>query len=99
MALRRSGGKGLATGIAVLLLIDWRLAVGILAIYFLTLKILRTDETWPSIIAVGATPLLVWWLSRDLLTTLAVLLVSAVVIIKHLPDVREGFYVQAGTEQ
>ncbi len=93
LALRRTGGKGLASGAAVLLLIDWRLAVITLAVFFLARKLVFKDETWPSIVAVGLTPPLVWWLNGDRATTLAVLLVSAVVIIKHLPDLREAFYV------
>ncbi len=99
LALRRTGGKGLASGVAVLLLIDWRLAATAVAVFFLALKLVFKDETWPSIVAVGVTPVLVWWLSGDLTTTLAVLLVTAVVIVKHLPDVREGFYVATTNNQ
>ena len=91
--LRRSGGKGLASGGGVLLVIDWRLAALTIAIFFAVLLILRKDETWPSIIAVACTAPLVWWWTHSGLLALAVLLVSAVVIVKHLPDVREGFYV------
>lgn len=93
MMLRRAGGKGLASGMAVLLLIDWRLGVWAALMFGLNMLLLRTDETWPTIIAVVLTPPLVWWLRRDSAITLAVLLVSLVVIIKHLPDVRHGFFV------
>ncbi|HEX6291626.1 MAG TPA: glycerol-3-phosphate acyltransferase [Herpetosiphonaceae bacterium] len=95
--LRRSGGKGLASGMAVLLLIDWRLALIIIAIFFVALLLLRKDETWPSMIAVASTTPLVWWWTRAEALTVAVLLVSIVVIVKHLPDVREGFFVDQPT--
>lgn len=95
--LRRAGGKGLASGGGVLTMIDWRLSLLTIAIFFAALLILRKDETWPSVIAVASTGPLVWWWTRNDITTLAVLLVSIVVIIKHLPDVREGFYVDQPT--
>jgi acyl phosphate:glycerol-3-phosphate acyltransferase len=91
--LRRSGGKGLASGMGVLTLIDWRLALITIGIFFLGMLLLRKDETWPSIIAVALTGPLIWWWSGNTLVTIAVLLVSIVVIIKHLPDLREAFYV------
>lgn len=95
--LRRSGGKGLASGMAVLLLIDWRLLLATLAIFFVTLLILRKDETWPSIISVAVTAPLAWWWTQNVVVTIAVLVVSIVVIVKHLPDAREGFYVDQPT--
>lgn len=98
MALRRAGGKGLASGMAVLLLIDWRLAAAAAVIFGVGLLVLRKDETWPTIIAVLCTTPLLWWLTRDVLATLAVALVSLVVVVKHLPDVREGFYVAMSNE-
>lgn len=91
--LRRAGGKGLASGMGVLLLIDWRLLLATLAVFFVTLLILRKDETWPSIVGVAVTAPLTWWLTQNVVITIAVLVVSIVVIIKHLPDAREGFYV------
>lgn len=94
MLLRRSGGKGLATGGVVIALIDWRLLVIVLVVFALSKLILRTDVTWPTIIAVAVTAPLIWWLTGNLLITLAVLLVAVVVIVKHLPDVRRGFYVE-----
>ncbi len=97
MALRRTGGKGLASGLTVLALIDWRLALLALLIFFGTFALLRKDETWPTIIAVALTPPLVWWLTGEWIITLATLVVGVVVIIKHLPDVREGFWVDQPT--
>jgi acyl phosphate:glycerol-3-phosphate acyltransferase len=91
--LRRSGGKGLASGMGALLLIDWWLAAIALLIFGASFAVLRKDVTWPTIIAVGCTPAAVWLLTADPAITLAVLIVSLVVIVKHLPDVREGFYV------
>lgn len=93
MALRRSGGKGLASGLAVLLVTDWRLGLLTVALFFAALALLRKDETWPTIIAVIGTPALAWWLTRSAAITVAIVIVGAIVIVKHLPDMREGFYV------
>ncbi len=97
--LRRTGGKGLASGVVVLLLVDWRLAVIALAVFLVTRKLVFKDETWPSMIGVGLTPPLVWWFTASLPIMIAVLLVSVIVIVKHLPDAREGFYVAMRNEQ
>ena len=93
MALRRSGGKGLASGMGALLFIDWRLVLAATVMFLLSLLILRKDETWPTIITVVLTLPLVWWFTRNWSTTIAVLLVSIIVIVKHLPDARTGFNV------
>lgn len=93
MALRRSGGKGLATGLAVLLVIAWPVALIMVAIFGLALLIHRKDETWPTIIAVIAVTPAMWLLSHNLVLSLAVFGVALVVLIKHLPDLREAYYV------
>ncbi len=83
----------------MLLLVDWRLAVIALAVFLVTRKLVFKDETWPSMIGVGLTPPLVWWFTASLPIMIAVLLVSVIVIVKHLPDAREGFYVAMRNEQ
>lgn len=93
MGLRRSGGKGLATGLTVLALADWRVGLVALAIFALAKLILRTDVTWPTVIAVAIAPLVLWLLTGNVVTTIAVLIVGLLVIVKHLPDIRTGFYV------
>jgi acyl phosphate:glycerol-3-phosphate acyltransferase len=92
--LRRAGGKGLASGMAVLLLIDWRLAVAAAVIFGLGRIFVFADETWPTIIGVLGTIPFVWLLTRNPTITGALVIVGVVVIIKHLPDIRQGFYVE-----
>lgn len=99
LALRRVGGKGLASGVAVLLLIDWRVGIVGVVVFVLGMAILRKDETWPTIIGVALTAPLLWWLTRNLVSTIAVLVVSVVIIVKHLPDLRTGFYVQVTSDE
>lgn len=96
--LRRLGGKGLATGLAVLFIWNWPSFAVMLAVFFGTFGLqylIRShkDETWPTVIALIAIPPLLWAFTHDrLLVTAGIFLVVAV-LVKHLPDLREGYYV------
>jgi glycerol-3-phosphate acyltransferase PlsY len=90
--LRRTGGKGLASGMAVLALIAWPLAVVVLAIFGVALWRIK-DATWPTIIALAPVTPLIWWVTGNGAVTLAVFFVSVVIFIKHLPDLREGYWI------
>ncbi|MBA3943120.1 MAG: glycerol-3-phosphate acyltransferase [Herpetosiphonaceae bacterium] len=100
--LRRMGGKGLATGLAVLLIMNWPTFILMIVIFFVVfgLQFLlplgperRKDETWPTVIALALVPVALWyWTHNQLLLTAGVVLAIAIVI-KHLPDLRESFYV------
>ncbi len=90
--LRRIGGKGLASGMAVLTLIAWPLAVVTLVIFGVALWRIK-DATWPTIIALTPVTPLIWWWTGNGTITWAVFVVSVVVIVKHLPDLREGYWV------
>ncbi len=91
--LRLSGGKGLASGLVVIGLIDWRALLILLLVFIGSKLLLRSDVTWPTVIGLLAMPPVVWWLTRDGIITLAVTVVGALVIVKHLPDLRTGFWV------
>lgn len=93
LALRRTGGKGLASGMGVLAAVAWPAAAFSVAIFALVYLLLRTDVTWPSIGGALAAAPAMWWVTRSLPMFLAASVVGIVVAIKHLPDVREGFYV------
>ena len=93
MALRRTGGKGLASGMGVLFAVAWPAAAFSVAVFGLVYVLLRTDVTWPSIIGALAAAPAMWWLTRSLPMFLAASVVGIVIAIKHLPDVRKGFYV------
>ncbi len=93
MALRKTGGKGLAAGMGVLLAVAWPVALAAVAVFGLLLLILRKDETVPSVVGALAAAPAIWFLTRNGLITAAVLLVGAVIAVKHLPDLREAFWV------
>lgn len=90
--LRRTGGKGLASGMAVLALIAWPVAVITLVIFAVALFLIK-DATWPTIIGLAPVPLLIWWWTGNSVITWAVFVVSVVVIVKHFPDLRKGYWV------
>jgi acyl phosphate:glycerol-3-phosphate acyltransferase len=95
MALRRTGGKGLASGISMLLLVAWPVAVLAVIVFGLTFAIQRKDVTWPSVLGTAAAAPAMWAWTGDQLLGLAALIVAVTVAIKHLPDLREGYYVEA----
>jgi glycerol-3-phosphate acyltransferase PlsY len=94
MALRRAGGKGLATGGGVLLAIAWPAALIAIAIFGLALVVLPTDDTIPAVIAVFAAVPAMWYFTRSPAITVAALVVALVIAVKHLPDMREAFWVE-----
>lgn len=90
--LRRAGGKGLASGMAVITLIAWPLALVVLAIFGAGLWRIK-DSTWPTVIALAPVTPLVWWWTGNATITWAVGVVSVLVFLKHLPDLRESYWV------
>ncbi len=93
-ALRRTGGKGLASGMGVLLAIAWPVVLVVVVVFALVFLIQRKDETWPSVVgSLAATPA-IWFLTRNMLVTIAAFLVGAVIAVKHLPDLGEAFWVE-----
>lgn len=92
-ALRKTGGKGLATGVGVLLAVAWPVALFAVAVFGLLLLILRKDETVPSILSALVAAPAIWFLTHNAVVTVAVLFVGIVIAVKHLPDLREAFWV------
>jgi acyl phosphate:glycerol-3-phosphate acyltransferase len=95
MVLRRAGGKGLATGIGMLLFVAWPVAAISIVVFGLTYALLRKDATWPSVLGTAAAVPAMWALTGNTTLGIAALIVALAVAIKHLPDLREGFYVEA----
>ncbi len=102
--LRRLGGKGLATGMAVLAIINWPTFLGVMALFFVVLFLqprlrlplsptMRKDETWPTIIALLASTPMLWFWTHDAVLVLVGAVLTVAVVVKHLPDVRELFSV------
>jgi glycerol-3-phosphate acyltransferase PlsY len=97
MALRRTGGKGLASGIGTLLLIAWPGAAIGIAVFVVTFAIQRKNTTLPSVLGTGVAALATWLWTGNTVLGIAALVVATTVIVKHLPDLREDFYVEALT--
>ena len=93
--LRRTGGKGLASGIGMLLVVAWPVAIFAVAVYGLTKLVLRSDATWPSVIGVLIAAPAMWLWTNNFTIGVSALVVAVVVTVKHLPDMRQGFSVEA----
>ena len=93
-ALRKTGGKGLAAGVGVLLALAWPVAAAAAVVFALVYLIQRTDVTWPSVAGSFAATPAIWVLNRNAVITIAVFLVGVVIAVKHLPDLREAFWVE-----
>ena len=94
-ALRGTGGKGLASGMGVLAALAWPSALAAVAAFGLAFAILRKDATWPSVIGSFAAVPAVWFWTGSAPANAASLVVAILVAVKHLPDLREGFWVEA----
>jgi acyl phosphate:glycerol-3-phosphate acyltransferase len=95
LALRRSGGKGLATGVGVLLAMAWPAVVVGAVAFAITYAIQRRDVTVPSVVGTLAAVPAMYVVTGDIWIGLAALIVALVMTIKHLPDLRTGFWVEA----
>ena len=93
-ALRKTGGKGLAAGVGVLLALAWPVAVAATVVFALVYLIQRNDVTWPSVAGSFAATPAIWVLDKNAVLTIAVFLVGMVITVKHLPDLRESFWVE-----
>src|SRR5919202_290780 len=93
-ALRRTGGKGLASGMGTLLAVAWPVAVAAVVVFALVYLVQRKDETWPSVAGSFAATPAIWVLNKNAVLTIAVFLVGMVIAVKHLPDLRESFWVE-----
>jgi acyl phosphate:glycerol-3-phosphate acyltransferase len=93
-ALRGTGGKGLAAGMGTLLALAWPVAVTAVVVFALVYLVQRKDETWPSVAGSFAAAPAIWVLNKNAIITIAVFLVGTVIAVKHLPDLREAFWVE-----
>jgi len=84
--LRFRGGKGVATGLGVLLALAW--PVGLLAcLIWLATAMLFRYSSLAAIVAFLASPFLAWWLADPQRSELA-LFVAALVILRHHANIR-----------
>lgn len=100
--LRLLGGKGLATGMAVLLILNWPTFLTIMVSFFAIFAVQtqlplsavkRKDETWPTILALLLCAPVLWYWTRSPLLLIVGLILTIAIVIKHLPDLREAYYV------
>ena len=82
------GGKGVATALGVLLGFSGALA-GITAAVWLTVVVFTRYSSLAALAAASAAPLLAWWLLGNIVTTLTIAFMCAVLIYRHKSNIRK----------
>jgi glycerol-3-phosphate acyltransferase PlsY len=80
--LRFDGGKGVATAAGVLIAFDWRLGLGVLAVWLAVVAATRYSSL-AALVAAVAAPVLAWWLQGNGPLLYAVVLMSVVLFVRH----------------
>jgi len=91
---RFKGGKGVATALGVLLALDWRLALGVVAVWLAMFVLFRISSLAALTAAAAAVPLS-GWLGAPHPYFIAVLVIVLLVIARHHSNIRK---LLAGTE-
>lgn len=91
---RFRGGKGVATALGVLLALDWRLALGVVAVWLAMFVLFRISSLAALTAAAAAVPLS-GWLGAPHPYFIAVLVIVLLVIARHHSNIRK---LLAGTE-
>ncbi len=81
------GGKGVLTSLAVLLLIDWPIALGLLGIFFIILLITRYVSLG-SIVAAALFPVAVGALGRSFETIVFSGIIAVLIVVKHYENIK-----------
>ena len=81
------GGKGVLTSLAVLLLIDWPIALGLLGIFIIIVLITRYVSLG-SIVAAALFPVAAIVLGRSLETIIFSAVIAALIVIKHNSNIK-----------
>ena len=82
------GGKGVATALGVLLGFSGALA-GITAAVWLAVVVFTRYSSLAALAAASAAPLLAWWLLGNIVTTLTIAFMCAVLIYRHKSNIRK----------
>ena len=82
------GGKGVATALGVLLGFSGALA-GITAAVWLTVVVFTRYSSLAALAAASAAPLLAWWLLGNIVTTVTIAFMCAVLIYRHKSNIRK----------
>jgi glycerol-3-phosphate acyltransferase PlsY len=88
------GGKGVATGIGVLLGLSWHLGVCVICLWLLAAIISRISSL-SALTAFGLSPLLAFMLTRDFQTVVTALVIAVIVWLTHHQNISRLI---AGTE-
>lgn len=88
------GGKGVLTSLAVLIMIDWPIAVSLLAL-FIIIVIISKYVSLGSVIAAAIFPLMAVLLGRSTETVIFSGIIALMIIIKHHANIKR---ILAGTE-
>lgn len=97
--LKMRGGRGVATGIGVVLALEWRAGVAALAIWAVLLLVTRYASV-ASVLAAAAVPAAWFYLEPDpwghrIPNTLLFILAAVIVAVRHVPNFKR---IAAGTE-
>jgi glycerol-3-phosphate acyltransferase PlsY len=84
--LRFQGGKGVATAAGVLIAFDWRLGLGVLAVWLVVAAATRYSSL-ASLVAAVAAPALTWWLQGAGPLLWAVGLMSVILFVRHRANI------------
>ncbi len=80
--LRFRGGKGVATAAGVLIAFDWRLGLGVLAVWLAVVALTRYSSL-AAIVAALAAPFMAWLVDGGGVLPWAVAVMSAVLVARH----------------
>ena len=92
--LKFKGGKGVATGLGIMLVADWRVALGAAVVWLLAAALLRISSA-ASLAAAVAAPVLAWLFASPQPVLGLVLAADALVLLRHKDNIRR---LLAGTE-
>ena len=84
--LRFNGGKGVATAAGVLIAIDWRVGLAVIAVW-LTLAVATRYSSLAAIVAALVAPAAVWYLRGAGSMLFAVIAMSAILIWRHQANI------------
>jgi glycerol-3-phosphate acyltransferase PlsY len=84
--LRFNGGKGVATAAGVLIAFDWRLGLGVIAIWLAVAAATRYSSL-AALVAAVAAPAITWWLHGTGAMLAAVGLMSVVLFVRHRKNI------------
>ncbi len=81
------GGKGVLTSLAVLIMIDWPIAIALLAV-FVVIVFISKYVSLGSVIAAALFPLMAVFLGRDIKTVIFSGVIALLIVIKHHTNIK-----------